>query len=266
MQWRDDSGGAYVEDPYGGAPVYAYGHEYAHGHTYGYDEPYVHDEAYGHGYGHGVGATTTDTATLYRPYPAQPQWTYPEDGTHSDVLSDVLTVAPQGFEPPGLADQVPDTPAGAAVRPVFVDSSGRRQRRVLRAARLLMIPAGGYVALLVSAVLGGPSITSPSVPQTDSAHRPTPQATAPDSAPPGTGHSTGRTSPDTARQSSRPTAQSTAGPTDGTAVAPTAPTATSGPTAAPTRTTSPASAPTAGSTPDPSAKGRAVGSTHRPVK
>ncbi|WP_316739250.1 hypothetical protein [Streptomyces sp. MK7] len=267
MQWRDDSGGAYVEDPYGGAPVYAYGHEYAHGHTYGHDQPYVYDEAYGYGhaYGHGVGAAPTDTATLYPPCPTEPQWTYPDDGTHGDVLSDalsdVLTVPPQEFEPPGLPAQGPDTSASASARPVFVDSSGRRQRRVLRAARLLMIPAGGYVALLVSAMLGGPSISSPFVPQPDPAHPATPRATAPDSAP-GSGQAAGNTSATAARQSTRPTARQTSGATDRPVAAPTS---GSGATA-PTGITSPTSTATSAPVPAPSSKGRAYGSTHKPVK
>jgi hypothetical protein len=276
VQWRDDSDGAPAGGPYRGAPAYAHGHEYDHYEPYvrhepdPYDEAYDHGQAYGYGqaydydqvYGHG--ATVTDSAP---PCPTQPQWTYPVGGAHSDVLGDVLTVPPRHVEPPGLPVEGPEATASASVPPVFVDSSGRRQRRVLRAVRLLMIPAGGDVALLVSAVLGGPGITSPSVPQTDSAHRSTPQATAPDSAPPGAGHSTGGTTPEAARESSRPTARSTSGPSDGPA-APAAPTATSGSTAAPTRTTSPAAHPTAGSTPAPaaSARGRAVGSTHRPVK
>ncbi|MFF3143216.1 hypothetical protein ACFVRU_16170, partial [Streptomyces sp. NPDC057927] len=34
--------------------------------------------------------------------------------------------------------------------------AGRRRRRVRRAARLLVIPIGGYVALLLNTMLGGP--------------------------------------------------------------------------------------------------------------
>ncbi|GAA0676072.1 hypothetical protein GCM10010193_31430 [Kitasatospora atroaurantiaca] len=49
--------------------------------------------------------------------------------------------------------------------PVFVDTSGRRQRRVRRIGWLLAVPAAGYLALLVSSVLGGPSINAPFLPQ-----------------------------------------------------------------------------------------------------
>lgn len=52
----------------------------------------------------------------------------------------------------------------AATRPVFLDASGRRQRRVRRFGRLLVIPAAGYVALLLSAALGGPTVSSPYLP------------------------------------------------------------------------------------------------------
>lgn len=51
--------------------------------------------------------------------------------------------------------------------PVFVDASGRRQRRVRRLGRLLVVPAAVYVALLVSTLLGGPTIHSPLVPLPD---------------------------------------------------------------------------------------------------
>ncbi|MFF7597202.1 hypothetical protein [Streptomyces mirabilis] len=53
-----------------------------------------------------------------------------------------------------------------------------------------VIPAGGYVTLLVSTMLGGPGSSSPFVPQSDSTHPTTPRATAPDASP-GTGHSAG---------------------------------------------------------------------------
>ncbi|SEO35345.1 hypothetical protein [Actinacidiphila rubida] len=49
-------------------------------------------------------------------------------------------------------------------RPVFVDASGRRQRRVRRLGYLLVIPAAAYVALVLSTVLGGPSVDSPLLP------------------------------------------------------------------------------------------------------
>ncbi|MFJ3305888.1 hypothetical protein ACIPSA_22720 [Streptomyces sp. NPDC086549] len=257
MQRTDESGRSYGEDPYVGAGyAYAYGNEYS-------------------------GSTAPDTATLSRDpvqlaYPAghtQAMGTYPHvtgmpryaagpypDATAWDApRSDVLTVPPLELDTPGLPVAGPDTPASASVRPVFVDSSGRRQRRVLRAARLLLIPAGGYVALLISAVLGGPTVSSPFVPQPDSAHPTTSRATAPDSSS-GTGHSAG--SATAGQKNSRPASRQTPGPTVPTArtAAATAPAATSGPTAAPTRTTSPTSTATPGS------KGRALGSSHKPVK
>lgn len=59
----------------------------------------------------------------------------------------------------------------AAPAPVFVDASGRRQRRVRRLGLLLALPAVAYVALLVSAVLGGPGASSPYLPLPESAER-----------------------------------------------------------------------------------------------
>ncbi|RAG81170.1 hypothetical protein DN069_34295 [Streptacidiphilus pinicola] len=49
-------------------------------------------------------------------------------------------------------------------RPVFVDASGRRQRNVRRAGRILVVPAVAYVGLLVSTLLGGPTISIPGLP------------------------------------------------------------------------------------------------------
>jgi hypothetical protein len=260
VQWTNDSGRAYDEDHDGG-----FGYAYAYGHE-------------------GSGTTTADTATLSWDPVQLAQWTHPTGhtqamgpgGPHATGMpisaaapdlawkawdaphGDVLTVPPTEFATSALPVPGPATPESASVRPVFVDSSGRRQRRVLRAARLLVIPAGGYVALLISTMLGGPSISSPFVPQPDSTHPTAPRATAPDSSS-GTGHSAERASPTAAQKSSGPTAQKTSSPTDGSATS-TAPAAMSAPTTAPTRTTSPTS------TASPASKGRALGSSHNPVK
>ncbi|MFE1308456.1 hypothetical protein [Streptomyces sp. NPDC058755] len=233
MQWTNGSGGGYGEDPYGGV-----GYAHAYGHEYG---------AYGHEYG---GSATADTAPMPW-YPAEPaQWTHPGYSTGA--------LPPVAFDTSRHPVPEPDTPTGESARPVFVDSSGRRQRRVLRAARLLVIPAGGYVALLISTMLGGPSISSPFVPQSGASHPAVPRATAPDS-PPGTGRTAGSGGSAAARQKSGPAAQKTPSPTD-RPTASTAPAATSGPTgtASPTSTTTPAPAHTS--------KGRANGSSHNPVK
>ncbi|WP_051969741.1 hypothetical protein [Kitasatospora azatica] len=72
------------------------------------------------------------------------------------------------FDRVDLADALdlpqPPVPALDDQAPVFVDASGRRQRRVRRAGRLLAIPAAGYVALLISSALGGPTVHSPLLP------------------------------------------------------------------------------------------------------
>ncbi|WP_406170473.1 hypothetical protein [Streptomyces sp. NBC_00996] len=261
MQWTDQSGGAYGEDPYSGVG-YAYAHEY--------------------GYGYG-GSATADTATLSWDPGQLAQWTYPQSNAHATGTDpyvtemplyaagpgpattawgvphgDVLTVPPPPSDTPGHPVPGPDAPVSESVRPVFVDSSGRRQRRVLRAARLLVIPAGGYVALLISTMLGGPSISSPFVPQSAATHPATPRTTAPDSSS-GTGHSGESVSPTVAQKNSSPVAQKTPSATE-QAAASAAPAATSGSTAAPTRITAPTSTVT------PTSKGRAVGSSHNPVK
>ncbi|MFJ8011681.1 hypothetical protein [Streptomyces sp. NPDC096339] len=48
--------------------------------------------------------------------------------------------------------------------PVFVDSSGRRQRRVRRLGWLLVVPAVAYVVLVLSSLFGGPTLRSPFLP------------------------------------------------------------------------------------------------------
>ncbi|MEV6290528.1 hypothetical protein AB0M41_08870 [Streptomyces sp. NPDC051896] len=264
MRWTDESGRTYGEEPYGGA-------------------------GYGYAYGHEGGGAFTDTATLSYDAAHQAQWPYPQPAVWDAAYGDVGTVPspapetdtqpipfaqPIPFVPePGWSEQnwgsgqnwetepVPESEPGTSAsepeRPVFVDSSGQRQRRALRAARLLMIPAGGYVALLISTLLGGPSVSAPFVPQPDTAHPAKPGVTTPDS-PTGTGRPAGSANPAAVHAAPRPTARKTSGRT----AAPTAPTATAGPAAAPARTT----APTSTSAPAPSSKGRALGSSHKPVK
>lgn len=112
-------------------------------------------------------------------------------------------------------------------RPVFVDPSGRRQRRVRRMGRLLVIPAAGYAALLLSAAFGGPSFDSP--------YLPLPAGGGPGAA------------------STRPAAPTTAGRTHPGATGAPGATGTGAPTAPPTAATRPAAAPASGVRRTPSA-------------
>ncbi|OLZ74163.1 hypothetical protein AV521_00210 [Streptomyces sp. IMTB 2501] len=244
MQWTNDNGGAYGEDPYGGA-----GHVYTYGHQ-GYG---------GEGYG-------GDTATLTWDPVQHAQWTQPHPTTWDAAHGDLLAVPAQGidtqsipFVPVPESEPDPDTPEDEPVRPVFVDSSGRRQRLVLRTARLLVIPAGGYVALLISTMLGGSGISAPFVPQPGATHAGTPRVTVPDSAS-GTGHSAGGFGAAAAHEDARPAVPRPGSGPAGRAAALAAPATTPGTTAAPTTTTAPT--PTATRT----SKGRALGSSHKPVK
>ncbi|MFF4307152.1 hypothetical protein [Streptomyces sp. NPDC001601] len=262
MQWTGEGGAGYGEEPPSGR-----GYGYAHGHE-------------------ATGGTAVDTATA-EPEPwaagapvlvagpdrlAGAEW----DSPHGDVI----TVLPTDLDESGRPVPEPDTPENDPARPVFVDASGRRQRRVRRAARLLLIPAGVYVALLVSALLGGPTISAPFVPLPDTTHPATPRATTPGS-PAGTDHghparSTDSGAADQDALDARPTAPRTApGRTGGQAAATTpattsATTATPAGTAAPTTTATPttSAAASAGatSTEAPSAKGRANAASHKPVK
>ncbi|MEV6992694.1 hypothetical protein AB0N87_26375 [Streptomyces sp. NPDC093228] len=269
MQWTNESDAPYGADPYSGA-----------GYTYGYGDEYG-------------GSTTVDTAAMPsgpvesahsaqptgyvdaagpNPYTAWPHLYVLTPDTHAagpgpDTTGwdaghgDVLTVPPPENNTPDLPAPGPDTPEGDSTRPVFVDPTGRRQRRVLRAARLLVVPAGGYVALLISAVLGGPSLSAPFVPQPDSTHPDTPRATAPDT-PAGPGHTAGSATSAARQANVRPTPPQK---TSGSAGRPATSAATPAPTT-PTHTAieAPNSTPTA--TPTRTPKGRAVGSSHNPVK
>ncbi|MEU2054159.1 hypothetical protein [Streptomyces bungoensis] len=253
MQWTDENG-AYGGDPYGAA-----GYGYACGRDGGADPTgpgHLATTAWdtpGAPRGHG------DVLTAFSPRPG----TYglpPQPGSYD------LPQQPGGYAVPPEPDPSTrpaqgDTAEGEPVRPVFVDSSGRRQRRVLRAARLLVIPAGGYVALLVSTVLGGPTVSAPFVPQPQTAGPATHRATAPepssDTGHPaaGAGSTAASSRPRARRTTSGPTARSTAS---------TAPAAGAGTTAGPTATTTPTA--TAAPAPASSPRGHALGVSHKPVK
>lgn len=146
-------------------------------------------------------------------------------------------VRPPDDAPPAsrAADHRSGDPATAA-RPVFVDPSGRRQRRVRRLGWLLVIPAAGYAALLLSAAIGGPSVDSPYLPLPAAGNHVRGSATTPPAAPDSAGRTPAATSDGTAGGSGSPTARATAG---------SAPTATglSPRPSAPGSTTAAASAP-----------------------
>ncbi|MFF4343216.1 hypothetical protein ACFY00_25215 [Kitasatospora sp. NPDC001540] len=116
--------------------------------------------------------------------------------------------------------------------PVFVDASGRRQRRSRRIGWLLAVPAAGYLALVASSALGGPSFDAPFVPKP--AAPAGPSIPVPSGAPdPGTGPvADGRPTPGpdrTGAATTRP-ARATAAPV----AASSAPGGTAGPTTAAT--------------------------------
>ncbi len=55
---------------------------------------------------------------------------------------------------------------------MFVDPTGRRRRFARRATVLLVLPVAGYVALLASTLLGGPTVHSPFLPVPDAVRPP----------------------------------------------------------------------------------------------
>ncbi|MEV7976368.1 hypothetical protein [Streptomyces sp. NPDC086519] len=259
MQRTGDSGAAYGQEPYGRI-------------------------GYGHAHGHEDAGSTAGTATA-EPVPwaagapllsaapdqhATAEW----DSPHGDVIA----VPPTHHDDSGRPAPEPDTPEHDRARPVFVDASGRRQRRVRRVARLLVIPAGAYVALLVSTLLGGPTISAPFVPLPDTTHPAAPHPTAPGSSA-GTGHPAGGTASGAADanslptvpraavgQSGRPTAAATPAAPSATTAKPATTSAPPGPTTTASPTTAATTGATATSTAAPSAKGRTIAASHKPVK
>lgn len=125
--------------------------------------------------------------------------------------------------PPSDTDPAPEAsahrPGGspAAARPVFLDPSGRRQRRVRRFGRLLVIPAAGYVALLLSAVFGGPSVNSPYLPLPVAGDHGSGTATSGPTAP---GRTSSAGSKGAAHGSGTPTARATAAPAPASRLSP----------------------------------------------
>ncbi|MFF8479020.1 hypothetical protein [Streptomyces sp. NPDC015414] len=126
---------------------------------------------------------------------------------------------------------------------------------MLRTTWLLVTPAVGYVALLTSSLLGGPTISAPFVPRT---HPADPASTHVSTAPPTSG-SARSAEPAAAHKNTATAVPSAAAPSRTSATA-TAPAATSRTPPTPTETFTQASAPA------PSTKGRALGSSHRPSK
>ncbi|MEV8093639.1 hypothetical protein [Kitasatospora sp. NPDC085879] len=121
--------------------------------------------------------------------------------------------------------RIPRVTAPPTGAPVFVDASGRRRRLVRRAGWLLTVPAAGYLGLLASSLVGGPTLDAPFLPALP-AHTADPAATAP-AAPPAAA---------TAAPAVRPAGTATVpreAVTPPAARPTTAPPATAGPTATP---------------------------------
>jgi len=57
----------------------------------------------------------------------------------------------------------------SARRPVFLDATGQRRRTLRRAGAFLAVPIVGYLILMSSSLLGGPSLDTPLIPQPDAA-------------------------------------------------------------------------------------------------
>ncbi|WP_234543248.1 hypothetical protein [Streptomyces shenzhenensis] len=261
MQRTSDSGAAYGQQPYG-----RIGYGYAHGHE---------------DTGTPAGTATVEPAPWAAGAPLLPG--APErDSAHGDVIAVPPTHHDASGRPAHEPDAPePDTPEHDRARPVFVDASGRRQRRVRRVARLLVIPAGAYVALLVSTLLGGPTISAPFVPLPlpDTTHPAAPHKAGTGSSA-GTGQPAGGTAsgagdanslPSAPRaavgQSVPPTAATTPAATSAATAQPAGTTsATPGPTSAASPTASPTTGATATATATSSAKGRTIAASHKPVK
>ncbi|MGW4892633.1 hypothetical protein ACWEQL_10260 [Kitasatospora sp. NPDC004240] len=123
--------------------------------------------------------------------------TLPVTDAHAEAF-DAAYAEAGGWYPGADAPDVPAADAGPeeadTAPPVFVDSSGRRQRRVRRLGLVLAVPAAGYLVLLASTVLGGPTVSAPFLPLP----QPAPSAPAPEAPAPLPGI-TGTAGPDSAQ-------------------------------------------------------------------
>ncbi|WKV75684.1 hypothetical protein AW27_031690 [Streptomyces sp. PCS3-D2] len=99
----------------------------------------------------------------------------PDEDTMELFLGDMGAARPAQGPPDALTAEAP----ACVASPVFVDSSGRRQRRVRRWGCLLVIPAAAYVVLLLSTLMGGPTFPSPFLPSAQAPHTPAPDESAP---------------------------------------------------------------------------------------
>ncbi|KJS59869.1 hypothetical protein VM95_24795, partial [Streptomyces rubellomurinus] len=103
-----------------------------------------------------------------------------ETFAHGDETAGAPTVELPAVAEPVVAEPVVAEPAEPAPPPVFVDESGRRQRRMRRLGAVAAVPAGGYLVLLASTLLGGPTVNAPFLPLPQPA---APSAPAPAAAP-----------------------------------------------------------------------------------
>jgi hypothetical protein len=85
----------------------------------------------------------------------------PADSTDSTLVFPVPTTGP-GSEETGSAPTA--TGSAPTAGPVFVDATGRRRRRVRRVGLTLLVLAAGYLTLVVSTALGGPTVDAPFLP------------------------------------------------------------------------------------------------------
>jgi hypothetical protein len=78
----------------------------------------------------------------------------PADSTNSTLVVPVPTTGPGSEE----------TENAPTAGPAFVDATGRRRRRVRRMGLILAAVAAGYLTLVVSTALGGPTLDAPFLP------------------------------------------------------------------------------------------------------
>ncbi|TJZ99627.1 hypothetical protein [Actinacidiphila oryziradicis] len=188
----------------------------------------------------------------------------PADSTDSTLAFPVHTTNP-GSE---------GTRSAPTAGPVFVDASGRRRRRVRRLGLILMVLAAGYLTLVVSTALGGPTVDAPFLPLPAP-----PDATARHASGhvPSVKHRTAPGSGGTTGSGTRPdSAVSTARPGSAASSASASPSSASSASASASPTGSASAGPSASASPGqttaaPTANGKshastAPGASHRPVK
>lgn len=144
--------------------------------------------------------------------------------------------------------------------PVFVDASGRRLRRVRLIGGVALAVVGGYVVLLLVALLGGPNVAAPYLPQPAA-----PTANAAATAPPTPSPSAAQTTHASGEAQAEPQGPAQAAIPVAALAPNSGPTPVAGAAPAPIAAPATAAAPVSSAATAPGKSGSAPGQTTRPT-